>query len=81
MERGKTTHYCTYTSEGKLTDYYMEFNEAVKTNFATLKQALQEKAAGLIKDPLVASRSFNQQSQWPDEKVNEYVNKLKHLIV
>ena len=64
---------------GKLIDYYTEFDEATKTNLAALKQALQEKA-GLIKDPLVASRSFNQRSQWPSEKVDEYASELRRLF-
>ena len=47
-----------YTLEGKLIDYYTEFDDATKANLTALKRALQAKA-GLIKDTLVASRSFN----------------------
>ena len=54
---------------GKLIDYYTEFDDATKTNLAALKKALQEKA-GLMKDPLMASRSFNQRNQSPNEKVD-----------
>lgn len=34
---------------GKLVDYYTKFDEATKSNFAMLKQALQGKA-GLVKE-------------------------------
>ena len=64
---------------GKLIDYYTEFDDATKTNLATLKKALQEKA-GLMKDPLMASRSFNQWNQSPHEKVDEYASELKRLL-
>ena len=64
---------------GKLIDYYTEFDDATKTDLATLKQALQVKA-GLIKDPLVTSRSFNQRSQLSNEKVDEYASELKRLF-
>ena len=64
---------------GKLIDYYTEFDDATKTNLATLKKALQEKA-GLMKDPLMASRSFNQRNQSPNEKVDEYASELKRLF-
>ena len=64
---------------GKLIDYYTEFDDATKTNLAALKKALQEKA-GLMKDPLMASRSFNQRNQSPNEKVDEYASELKRLF-
>jgi len=64
---------------GKLIDYYTEFDDATKTDLAALKQALQVKA-GLIKDPLVASRSFNRRSQLLNEKVDEYASELKRLF-
>ena len=64
---------------GKLIDYYTKFDDATKTNLVTLKKALQEKA-GLMKDPLMASRSFNQRNQSPNEKVDEYASELKRLF-
>lgn len=64
---------------GKLIDFYTEFDDATKNDLAVLKQALQVKA-GLIKDPLVASRSFNQRSQLLNEKVDEYASELKRLF-
>ena len=64
---------------GKLIDYYTEFDDATKADLAALKRALQTKA-GLIKDPLVASRSFNQQGQPSNEKVDEYASELKCLF-
>ena len=57
----------------------IEFDEATKSNLTMLKQALQEKA-GLVNYLLVASKSFNQRSQGPEEKVKDYASELKHLF-
>ena len=64
---------------GKLIDFYMEFDDATKRDLSRLKQTLQEKA-GLKKDPLMASRNFNQCDQFLNEKVNDYASELKQLF-
>ena len=64
---------------GKLIDFYNEFDDATKGDLSRLKQALQEKA-GLKKDPLMASRNFNQRDQLLNEKVDEYASELKRLF-
>ena len=63
---------------GKLIDYYVEFDDAIKNDLALLKAALQERA-GKKEDPLVASRRFNQRNQGHDEKVADFADALKKL--
>ena len=65
---------------GKLIDFYTKFDDATtKKDLSRLKQTLQEKA-GLKKDPLMASRNFNQRDQLLNEKVDDYASKLKQLF-
>ena len=64
---------------GKLIDFYTEFDDGTKSSLSTLKKALQEKA-GLLDNPLVASKSFNQRDQLSTEEVSEYAGVLKRLF-
>ena len=64
---------------GRLIDYYVELDDETKADLKLLKAALQERA-GTKKDPLLASKNFNQWSQGPDEKVNDYASALKKLF-
>ena len=64
---------------GKLIDYYVELSKDAKSSLGNLKTALQERA-GVIEDPLAASRQFNQRSQSPDEKVKDFASTLKRLF-
>lgn len=64
---------------GKLIDYYVELSEDAKFSLGNLKTALQERA-GVIEDPLAASRQFNQQSQNPNEKVKDFASTFKRLF-
>ena len=64
---------------GKLIDFYTEFDGDTKSSLSTLKKALQEKA-GLLDNPLVASKSFNQRDQLSTEEVSEYAGVLKRLF-
>ena len=60
---------------GKLIDAYVELDNAIKSDLARLKAALQERA-GKKEDPLVASRNFNQRKQDHSEKVVDSLKKL-----
>ena len=64
---------------GRLIDYYVELDDETKGDLKLLKVALQERA-GTKEDPLLASKNFNQRSQGPDEKVNDYASALKKLF-
>ena len=64
---------------GRLIDYYVELDDETKGDLRLLKVALQERA-GTKEDPLLASKNFNQRSQGPDEKVNDYASALKKLF-
>ena len=64
---------------GRLIDYYVELDDETKRDLRLLKVALQERA-GTKEDPLLASKNFNQRSQGPDEKVNDYASALKKLF-
>ena len=64
---------------GRLIDYYVELDDETKADLKLLKAALQERA-GTKEDPLLASKNFNQRSQGPDEKVNDYASALKKLF-
>ena len=54
---------------GKLIDYYLDLSEDERKDVKTLKAALQEKA-GLKRDPLIASKLFNERVQGPPELRN-----------
>ena len=52
---------------GKLVDYYVELDEAIKASMKLLKTALMTRA-GLIKDPLTAGKIFISRCQHANEK-------------
>ena len=64
---------------GRLIDYYVKLDDETKGDLRLLKVVLQERA-GMKEDPLLASKNFNQRSQGPDEKVNDYASALKKLF-
>ena len=64
---------------GKLVDYYAEFDEVTRGDLERLKTSLMTKA-GLVCDCLVSSQIFMSHSQWPEEKVADFVVKLKELF-
>ena len=64
---------------GKLIDYYLDLSDDEKKDIKSLKAALQEKA-GLKKDPLMASKLFNEQFQGPHEKAGDFASELKKLF-
>ena len=64
---------------GKLIDYYLDLSEDEKKDVKTLKAALQEKA-GLKRDPLMASKLFNERVQGPREKASDFASELRKLF-
>lgn len=64
---------------GKLFDYYLDLGNNDKADLGTLKAALKKKA-GIDKDPLKASKLFNERSQGPQEKPVDFasVKECKH---
>lgn len=64
---------------GKLIDYYVELEDAVKSDVKLLKAALEERASKK-EDTLVASKSYNQRSQGPGERVADFASSLKQLF-
>ena len=64
---------------GKLVDYYAEFDEATRGDLERLKTSLMTKA-GLVRDRLTSSQMFMTRSQWPEEKVADFVVELKKLF-
>jgi len=61
---------------GKLVDYYAEFDEATRGDLERLKTSLMTKA-GLVWDRLTSSQMFMTRSQWPEEKVADFVVELR----
>ena len=52
---------------GKLVDYYVELDEAIKASMKLLKTALMTRA-GLVKDPLTAGKIFISYCQHASKK-------------
>jgi len=57
---------------GKLIDYYVELDDAMKKDLKLLRVALEE-TAGKKEDPLVASKNFTQRNQREGERMSESV--------
>ena len=64
---------------GKLVDYYVELDEAIKASMKLLKTALMTRA-GLIKDPLTAGKIFISRCQHANEKAEDFANDLRKLF-
>ena len=64
---------------GKLVDYYVELDEAIKACMKLLKTALMTRA-GLIKDPLTAGKIFISRCQHANEKAEIFTNDLRKLF-
>ena len=64
---------------GKLINCYLDLSEDDKKDVKTLRTALQEKA-GLKRDPLMASKLFNERVQGPQEKASDFVSELRKLF-
>ena len=64
---------------GRLLDYYLDLENADKTDLKTLKAALKRKA-GIDRDPLIASRLFNECAQGAQEKAVYFAADLKQLF-
>ena len=65
--------------QGKLVDYYVELDEAVKATIKLLKTALMTRA-GLIEDPLTAGKIFISHCQHTNEKAEDFANDLRKLF-
>ena len=65
---------------GKLVDIYLTIDEETRGNLQHLNKALMRRA-GLLRDPLTASRSFMTRRQGPSENVNDFATDLKRLFV
>lgn len=64
---------------GKLIDHYLDLTDEEKKDLKSLKSALHQKA-GLKKDPLLASKLFNERSQGWCEKGGNFASELKKLF-
>ena len=64
---------------GRLVDYYAELDEATRGVLERLKTLLMTKA-GLVHDCLASGQMFMLRSQWPEEKVADFVVELKKLF-
>ena len=64
---------------GKLVDYYVELDEALKTSMKLLKTALMMRA-GLIKDPITAGKIFISCCQHANDKAEGFTNFLRKLF-
>ena len=64
---------------GKLLDYYLDLGDDDKATLQALKAALKKKA-GIDKDPLKASKLFNERCQGPQEKPVDFASELKKLF-
>ena len=64
----------------RLIDYHIELDDETKGDLRLLKVVALQERAGTKEDPLLASKNFNQRSQGPDEKVNDYASALKKLF-
>ena len=64
---------------GKLLDYYLDLGDDEKATMRALKDALKKKA-GIDKNPLKASKLFNERCQGPQEKPVDFASDLKKLF-
>ena len=64
---------------GKLVEYYMEANDAIRGDLAALKIFLMTKV-GLVRDPLTSSQLFMTRSQHSGERILDFVSDLKKLF-
>ena len=64
---------------GKLLDYYLDLGDDDKVDLKTLKEALKRKA-GIDKDPLKASKLFNERCQGSQEKPVDFASELRKLF-
>ena len=64
---------------GKLLDYYLDLGDDDKVDLKTLNAALKKKV-GIDRDPLMASRLFNERSQGTHEKAVDFASELKKLF-
>jgi hypothetical protein len=64
---------------GRLFDDYSLLSAEEKADLATLKKNLASRA-GLLMDPLTATKRFQTRKQKPGERINTYLNDLKRLF-
>ena len=64
---------------GKLVDFYTELDDETKQDLQLMKSALM-KRAGFQSDPLVAGKSFMSCAQQPNERVEDFANRLRKLF-
>ena len=64
---------------GQLFDDYSSLSAEERADLATLKKNLASRA-GLLMDPLTATKRFQTRKQKPGERINTYLNDLKRLF-
>ena len=64
---------------GKLVDIYVDFDTETKSDLQLLKDTLM-KRAGLDSDSLMIGKEFMSCSQLPNEKVEDFLMRLKKLF-